>query len=352
MKCPQCDANQRYKDGMTCTTCGYRFAINPKKPPHFSDMAMKKAVERISGFGQYAYTYTQLFARIHRILLKKKRGERLGCAVVLWILAIIIGGFIVSNFHYWPVFLLVTAAVAVWLTLKTMRHPMKIPEDQVTSVIAEYMSLHRLEGMATGQRLPREGAAGWDDALFEHAPEGILIVEWDDMAEMLILNRFHLDRKILVVSANRYPPRAFRACRKILERWPDLPVSVIHDASRKGHRLRNDLLNDPAWGLRGRKVRDLGLHPLDVSHLKRPLWVPERNAEKRDIIQTGKPLENVRAGYRMPLDIAGPKVLMGATGLAMVTGAALLSEALLEEQRRNLMGGGFGGGNGGDIDFG
>ncbi len=351
MKCPQCNASQKHKDGMACNACGYRFALDPKKSPNFSDMAMKKAVDRISGFGQYAFTYTQLFAQVHRMLLKKKGGERVGCAVLFWIAMLVIGIVIAANIPYWPVFIALFIAFGVWMTVRIIRRPAKVPEDQVASVIAQYIGAHPLEGMATGKRLLHNGDAGWDDALFEHAPQGILIVERDDMAEMLILNRFHLDNKTLVVSANKYPARAFNACRQILEKWPDVPVSVIHDASRKGHRLRNDLLNDPAWGLKGRKIQDLGLHPHDVDRLKRPVWVPEKDAGKKAIIQSGEPVENIQAGYRMPLDIAGPKALMGTTSLAMVTGMALLSEALLEEQRRNAMAGGFGGG-GGDMDFG
>jgi hypothetical protein len=315
-------------------------------------MALKKAVDRLSGFGQYAFTYTQLFAQVHRILSKKKRGERIGCAVVFWIAMIVIGGVIITNLPYWPVFIALAAAFALWVTLKVLRRPARIPEDQVSSAIARYIGAHPLEGMATGKRLLHNGDAGWDETLFEHAPQGILIVERDDMAEMLILNRFHLDNKILVVSANKYPDRAFKACRRILDKWPDVPVSVIHDASKKGHRLRNDLLNDPAWELKGRKIQDLGLHPHDVDRLKRPVWVPEKRAGKKEIVQTGRPVENIQAGYRMPLDIAGPKALMGTTSLAMVTGMALLSEALLEEQRRSAMAGGFGGGSGGDLDFG
>lgn len=352
MKCPHCNANQKYKDGMTCAACGYRFALDPKRPPNLSDMALKKAVDRLSGFGQYAFTYTQLFAQVHRILSKKKRGERIGCAVVFWIAMIVIGGVIITNLPYWPVFIALAAAFALWVTLKVLRRPARIPEDQVSSAIARYIGAHPLEGMATGKRLLHNGDAGWDETLFEHAPQGILIVERDDMAEMLILNRFHLDNKILVVSANKYPDRAFKACRRILDKWPDVPVSVIHDASKKGHRLRNDLLNDPAWELKGRKIQDLGLHPHDVDRLKRPVWVPEKRAGKKEIVQTGRPVENIQAGYRMPLDIAGPKALMGTTSLAMVTGMALLSEALLEEQRRSAMAGGFGGGSGGDLDFG
>ena len=340
MKCPQCNGNQRYKDGMTCNSCGYRFALDPKKAPNLSDMAVKKVLDRLSGSGQYAFTYTQLFAQVHRMLLKKKRGERVGCAVVFWIGMIVIGGFIVTNLPYWPVFVALAAVFAVWMTLKIVRRPAKLPEDQVSSVIAQYIGAHPLEGLATGKRLLHNGDAGWDDALFEHAPQGILIVERDDMAEMLILNRFHLDNKTLVVSANRYPPRAFKACRQILDKWPEVPVSVIHDASQKGHRLRNDLLNDPAWGLKGRKIQDLGLHPHDVDRLKRPVWVPEKDAGKKAVIQTGQPVENIQAGYRMPLDIAGPRALMGSMGLAMVVGAALLSDELLAEQQRGLAGGG------------
>jgi len=64
--------NQKYKEGMVCKSCRYRFALNPKTTPYITDMAFKNAIDRVSGNGQYHFTYNQLFAQVYRI--KKRTG--------------------------------------------------------------------------------------------------------------------------------------------------------------------------------------------------------------------------------------------------------------------------------------
>lgn len=343
MKCPKCNANQKYKDGMTCGACGYRFALDPKKAPNLSDMAIKKLVDRLSGFGQYAFTYHQLYARIHRLLRKKGRSGRIGCAVVLGILLIILSFSVFSEWALPPLALIVPAALYIWFIVWLVRRPVKIPHSAIADTISRYRAAHPLEGMADGTGIQEGGGTDLDPELLQHAPERILIVERDDVAEMLIRNGFHLENKTLVISANRLPTRAFAAYRHFLTRHPDLPVAVIHDASKKGHRLKTDLMADPEWGLAGKKVQDLGLHPADVARLKTPVWTPEPGSKNKHVRVKGKPVETIQSGYFMPLDIAGPRALMGSMGLAMVVGAALLSDELLAEQQKGAAaGGGFG----------
>lgn len=343
MKCPQCNGNQRYKDGMTCNSCGYRFALDPKKAPNLSDMAVKKVVDGLSGFGQYAFTYHQLYARIHRLLQKKGKGGRIGCAVGLGIALIILSFPVLSTEAVPPLALILPAALYVFFVVWLVRRPVKVSHSVIADVISRYRAVHAMEGLADGKGIGEKDETDPNPEWLHHAPERILIVQRDDVAEMLIRNGFHLENKTLVVSAHRRPTQAFAAFREFMERYPDIPIAVVHDASKKGHRLKTDLMADPEWGLAGKKVEDLGLHPADVARLKTPVWTPEPGSKNKHVRVKGKPVETIQDGYYMPLDIAGPKALMGSMGLAMVVGAALLSDELLAEQQKGgADGGGFG----------
>lgn len=326
---------------MTCNSCGYRFILDPKKPPHLSDMAVKKAVENVSGFGQYAFTYHQLYAGILRVLRKKEKKNRIGCALSMGLLMVFFF-FMGISLEIHLVIVIIAVALLLCFVLWFMRRPVGVDHSAIANTITQYRAVHPLEGLADGRGLKDGGKSTIDSELLKHAPERMLIVERDDVAEMLIRNGFHLDNKALVVSANRYPAKAFAAFREFLARYPDIPIAVLHDASKKGHRLKTDLLADPEWGLEGKKVTDLGLHPSNVERLKTPVWVPETGSGNKKVLSKGKAVEAIEDGYYMPLDIAGPRALMGSMGLAMVVGSALLSDDLLAEQQRGMVGGGFG----------
>jgi hypothetical protein len=90
MKCPQCAFNQKYKSGMTCGACGYRFALDPKEPFGITDMAFKTALDRLSGAGQHHFTPDQLYSQIYRLLVKKKK-PGLGALSCLGVIIVGIG---------------------------------------------------------------------------------------------------------------------------------------------------------------------------------------------------------------------------------------------------------------------
>jgi len=73
MKCPECMNNQRYKEGMVCKSCRYRFAFDPYDCTGITDMAFKNAIDRVSGNGQYYFTYNQIFVQVYRIIKKDRK---------------------------------------------------------------------------------------------------------------------------------------------------------------------------------------------------------------------------------------------------------------------------------------
>ncbi len=114
--------------------------------------------------------------------------------------------------------------------------------------------------------------------------------------------------------------------------------------------MRERLLADSTWNLKASKIKDIGLFPHDADRLKLPIWLPPSSKRAvENILLTKKSDEHIRNGYRMPVDVAPPKPLMSAMGLAAVSGMALLSSELLAELQQDATGAGVMGGWGGDF---
>ncbi|MDM8544522.1 hypothetical protein QUF90_25880 [Desulfococcaceae bacterium HSG9] len=351
MKCPKCLNNQKYKDGMTCHRCHRRFVLNPKTTI-FSDIAIHKSIRQVSGAGHYYFTYNQLFSQIFRLARKKMRTFRIALFSVLFFF--VIWGLFLVSFPVGPLFALTLFFIIVPIKIgigtgkiANVAGYLDHRHGKIGNIINTYHRVHPIEKMVDGKRFKSSELHTPDDETKEYAPERILIVEHNDLADMLIMNRFHLENKTLVVSAEKYPRNIFDACQTFLHNHPDLPVCLLHDASKKGGQMREKLLADSTWNLKSAKIKDIGLFPHDTDRLKPPMWLPSGSKGDK-ILLTKKSDEHIRNGYRMPVDIAQPKPLMGALGLAAVSGMALLSSELLAELQQDATGaGGMGGWGGG-----
>lgn len=340
MKCPQCSSPQKAKDKMICSQCGYLFALNPKEKLKISDFGFKRAVEALSGPEGNYFTYNQLYAQIYRLAEKTARKSRRSVVIAICvlgaILTLVLGTVLgdLTPLGSWAY--LLVGIVALIVVVRYARRRPRIADRDVKDTIRAYQAVHPLERLADGEQFKRMDEGAFDREFLNYAPERILIVERNDMADMLLLNRFHIENKALVVSAHRYPPQAFRACREFLSRYPDLPVAVMHDASTEGLHLKERLLADKHWNLQGKEIQDLGLFANNVDTLKNPIWLPpgRPGAGVTESAAGKSSEENIQRGLRMPLDIAPPRAMMGVAGLAMIAGMALLSDELLAEQRR------------------
>lgn len=347
MKCPDCSTSHKLKEGMVCI-CGYRFALDPTQPPHISDIGLKNAVDKVSDNHNYYFTYNQLYAQVYRTIKKMKRKERIAFTIFLCVLAGFVLLFITLAAGRAPAWLYVLLTIGILLFAF---RKINILQETIVEVIKTYNQAHPIKSLVDGKQLHRIDIKEFDKDIFQHAPEHILIVERDDIAEMLILNRSYFENKTLVVSANKYPDIAFRAYKAFIAKHPDIPMAILHDASRHGHHMMNRLIEDKAWELEGKNITDLGLSPQDVVRLKRPIWMTgdSTTLSGRSQISPGKSsVENIEKGLVMPVDIAPPTAMMGTVTLAVMTGYALLSEELLAEQRRMAVdsgapsGGGYG----------
>lgn len=349
MKCPNCSTNQKQSAGMTCGSCGYVFALNPKERPYLSDMAVKAVIDKLSGAGRYYFTYNQLYSALCVAARKRGKSKRSGAIAVCVVLSII-GYFVTSVIEAeWLMFVLVPALAVglIWY----LRRPVSVPHEPTSEAIRAYRAKHPIENLVDGNHFrgewPKEDLK---KELFDYAPERILIVQTDEMADMLILNRFHFENKTVVVSANKYPEHVFHAVQRFLERHPDIPVAIAHDASQEGLQLSEKLQADKSWNLEGKEIVDLGLSPSDVARMKNPLWIPTGRpssvlAGRRTSSDT--PEDKINQGMKVPVDFVAPAAMMGVLGMAVVGMMALMSTDLLAEQAKQAttgttMGGGYG----------
>jgi hypothetical protein len=335
------------KESMVCS-CGYRFALNPKEPPNISDIAFQKSLDRLTGSGQYYFTYTQLYAQIYRFLENRLRTTRRASAIGgSGFFLIVAAGVVFGAGMPWIIvlpFLLIIVG-ALWFATRRV----KLDSTTVTKTIDTYEKLHPLDNLADGSRFKDAKPEQLDKEILQYAPERILIVQHDDITDMLLLNRFHFDNKALVLSAQKYPHHAFQACQSFLSQHPDIPVLLLHDASTEGLHMKERLLTDPSWNLQGKNVHDLGLNPSGVDRIKSPIWVPSTKEALREGVKVpgvAAPEEKIRQGFRVPVDIAPPGAVMGAMALSMVAMAPLLSEQFMAQQQEAAAGGGWGGGFG------
>ncbi len=334
---------------MICSACGYAFALNPKAYPRITDYAFKKGLDRVSGFGHFYFTYNQLFTQIYRNVAKKHR-LTIGSAIIVGIFFLVASIFVtkaatemgVPNWTPWVIY----AGILAVLVLMVKKKSYKAPYSTFKQTIEKYKELHPIENMVDGTTFKETPDTEYAKEILKFAPEKLLIVERNDIADMLILNRFHMNHKTLVVSADKYPKRAFQIFVKILEKYPDLPVYLIHDASENATTLEDRLTSDPSWGLKNKEVVDLGLFPEDIERLSRPIWIPKLaggKAKDKKVIISKKVDEMINKGYRMPVDTAPPSSLISAVNLGILTGAAILSAEYMDQQQRESSGMGAGG---------
>lgn len=324
MRCPECNHNQRHKDGTRCNKCRYQFVFR-KKEDRISDFALRQTIQRLSDNGQQAFTTTQLALAICRLWRKKTLGP-VGCGVIALIVSAIAGLFAFSNWSWWggALILAVLLPLAIWLG---QREKGKLPFEKARKIVDQYHQAHPIQALADGTAFRRQ-AAPLDLQDPHYAPERILVVERDDLVDMLIRNRFHLTAKAVVVSRTGYPEPVFAACREFLRNHPDTPVQLVHDASTQGFALATQLADESKWRFAREHLSDLGISRAALQHGATLPWLPPMPSRSNGAFG-GNPTEMLRTGYRVPLDYIGPKPLIGLLSAAMVGGALLLAPEAL-----------------------
>lgn len=319
MRCPDCKHNQRYRNGTRCGKCGYQFVFR-KSADGISDFALRQIIQRLSEGSQQAFTTTQLALAICRSW-PPKNGVLI-CGVVIAVIAVMLG-LAQHTLLGVVVFLLLSMPIIIvgWWDRS------EIPFHKARKLVNRYHQAHPIIALADGQAF-RPQAAAVDLEDLQYAPERILVVERDDLVDMLIRNRFHLNHKAAVISRSGYPERVFAACREFLRNHPDTPVQVLHDASLPGFSLTAQLAADPKWEFARQRLIDLGISRAALDGGSSLPWLPPDHSRRGGAFSSD-PAKMLRAGCRVPVDYIGPKPLINLLGAAVVGGALLLTPEIV-----------------------
>ncbi len=320
MRCPDCKHQQKYKDGTRCAKCGYAFTLR-KKTDGLSDYALRQIILSLTGNEQHCFTRTQLLLEICRYWRK----QNTALTVVAVVVAMIIGGVIwgIAEWRLWIGLALMGLLIGVALLLRR-QHARSLPLKKAGDLLKKYRDAHPIPGLADGRAFI-ERSAEVADQDFYYAPERILVVERDDLADLLIRNRFHLSAKTVVVSRTGYPAPIFAACQGFLARHPATPVQVLHDASLSGFALSAQLAADPQWQFARNRLTDLGLLRTTLHEKTRLPWL-SRSATTNGTL-SAKHDAMLHDGRRVPVDCIAPKPLLNLLAAAVVAGSLALPEA-------------------------
>ncbi|MCO6042640.1 hypothetical protein NG895_01855 [Aeoliella sp. ICT_H6.2] len=314
MKCPECGHNQKHKYGMTCS-CGYQFALDPKRD-QISDARFLALVANASSNDTYYFTKNQLATAYCRRELKGC-GSGAGLAVFM-----AIGGVMVAMALFaaqagggmgWGILLALGLLVILGSGWRLLFHR---PNRKVME--AAIRKWH-----AAGRRVPRlllkpslhQPPPEWEEPdIYDYGVESILIVERDILVDLFVKNGFHASQRCLVVSETGYPSYIAGRVETLLREQPDLPVYLLHDATRHGGKMIERVERQLQLPPRDRPFIDLGLFPVDVQRIRRL-----------------RPLLPAKDDYAIPLDYIGYGMLLSGLSQAFEEQVALA--AVLDTQQ-------------------
>lgn len=96
-----------------------------------------------------------------------------------------------------------------------------------------------------------------------------MIVQRDELVDLFVLNQWHTQNKTLVLAESGYPNYLNKQAREVLQKDPDLPVFLLHDATRSGMMMAQRVQKLPWIELKEHRVVDVGLSYNDVAKIKR-----------------------------------------------------------------------------------
>lgn len=170
---------------MICRRCGYRYVLDPKRPPRIGDRTVLRAGARIGANGR-PFTVNQLIGAVTR----RRR----------WYLGITTSG-------------------------RRRRF------DAMGSAIGRLEGARALHGLVTRPRFGSSAPTSWNEPdLFDYGAERLLVVDEYGIVDLLVSCDVHLAAKALVLSVDGYPAHVLALARRLVGERPDIPVFVLHAA--------------------------------------------------------------------------------------------------------------------------
>lgn len=304
MKCPSCTYNHKAKYGGQCSSCGYAFVFYPKVAGGMTDGRFSANIKRASADGTYFFTETQLF--VAQQMLGKKTASA-GCVassvMVIFVPVLAIGLAGETDHTLFEVSVRMALLIAiVWGLLRINRGPPK-PSVSSHTAFEGYLSVWRrhqpIEKLLGKPQLDTPPPAAAESDVYDYGVEGVLVLDEDRLVDLFVLNNFHAEQRVAVISKRGYPAYVMPRVQAVLADRPDLPVFVLH-GSGVGAQMLPYQLRSLDLGIVDHPVVDLG-------------WTG------RDISQVGRleALSDIGRGKGVAVDVLLPRRLFAVVAAAM-----------------------------------
>jgi hypothetical protein len=273
MKCPSCSYNHKAKDGGQCRSCGYAFVFYPKVAGGMTDGRFSENIKRASADGTYFFTETQLF--VAQQMLGKKTASA-GCVVKFLSSLFVVGlASAVSedtDHSFFEVGVRMALLIAiVWGLLRINRGPAK-PSLSSHAAFEGYLSVWRrhqpIDKLLGKPQLDTPPPAAAESDVYDYGVEGVLVLDEDRLVDLFVLNNFHAEQRVAVISKRGYPAYVMPRVQAVLADRPDLPVFVLH-GSGVGAQMLPYQLRSLDLGIVDHPIIDLGWTGRDISQVGR-----------------------------------------------------------------------------------
>ncbi len=305
MKCPECLHQQNHSSGLTCTKCGYRYALDPKSYPYFADGFFLAVIRRASGNQTHHFTRNQLYAAFSKHTRKKTKVPIAVGAVVLAVgLALFLAHWSIASF-----------VTVIGIVLLIISLAFKVKPKRLDKAIQLWTSKGRdIPKLITEPQLHDPPQAWPESDIYDYGVEKILIVQRDELVDLFVLNHWHADERAIVFSESGYPEYIVERAQTLLDERSDLPIFLLHDANAQGLGMRRRIEEKGIISFKHRTVIDLGLKPEDTTNLSQL---------KKDFARGGK--------TGLPVDAIPYAQLSRGTALALA-GELTFSELLVPDE--------------------
>lgn len=228
MKCPSCEYNQKKKDGLKCSSCGYKFVLSPDAK--IGDYGFSKLLNRCSKENTTYFTRNSIYANYLNGSIIEKKKQRSKVYGILSIISIILCftpllGIVIIPFLIF---------LGKWIQYKFFFKG--IPFKEFLSYIPKWRNAKNKKQTQLNYLIDEKHLALTkapqktpENDIFSYGLEGIVFVDKDYYVDWLILNNFHFTYRVAVLSMNSYPNYLVPEIKQVIEKNPLLPIYFLHD---------------------------------------------------------------------------------------------------------------------------
>lgn len=272
MKCPSCTYFRRGSSGQ-CSSCGYAFVFYPKVAGGMTDGRFSANIKRASADGTYFFTETQLF--VAQQMLGKKTasaGRVFHIMLTLFVFSLVWNVSERTDHSFFGMGVRMALLIAiVWGFRRINSGP---PKPSVSSLTAfeGYLSVWRrhqpIDKLLGKPQLDTPPPAAAESDVYDYGVEGVLVLDEDRLVDLFVLNNFHAEQRVAVISKRGYPAYVMPRVQAVLAERPDLPVFVLH-GSGVGAQMLPYQLRSLDLGIVDHPIIDLGWTGRDISQVGR-----------------------------------------------------------------------------------